>query len=296
MNMPLKPALIFLVLACGFALGQDNRPPATAPSLSEDQIRELIRQTAEKDMENDKRQRDYTYIQRDEEHRLDGKGQVKSTEVKTSEIMELYGEQIERLISKDDQPLSDKDAKKEEEKIQKIIDKRKNESADDRKKREEKEEKEREQNRQFVREVADAYNFKLSGIESPAGRDTYVIDGEPRPGYQAHLKEAKILPKFRFRAWIDKDESQWKKLDIQCIDTVSFGLFLARIHKGSRIVIEQTRVNDEVWLPQHIAVKVDVRVALLKNFDVEDDITFRDYKKFRTDTKIVPIGEVQEPH
>jgi hypothetical protein len=43
-------------------------------------------------------------------------------------------------------------------------------------------------------------------------------------------------------------------------------------------------------------VKVDVRVALLKDFDIEDDLTFRDYKKFRTDTKIVPIGEVQPPH
>ncbi len=294
MNMLLKPALIFLVLASGLALGQENAATNPAPSLSEDQIRQLIRQTAEKDMENDKRQRDYTYIQREEEHKLDGKGQVKSTETKTSEIMELYGEPVERLIAKDDKPLSDKDAKKEEEKIQKVIEKRKNESEEDRKKREAKEEKEREQNRQFVREVADAYNFHLAGIESLAGRDTYVIDGEPKPGYQAHLKEAKILPKFRFRAWIDKDESQWKKLDIQCIDTVSFGLFLARIHKGSRIIIEQTRINDEVWLPQHINVKVDARLALLKDFNVEDDITYRDYKKFRTDTKIVPIGELQQ--
>jgi len=297
MNMHVKFA-VALVLACAFALGQENQAPAaaataSAPSLTEDQIRELIRQTAEKDMENDKRQRDYTYIQREEEHKLDGKGQVKSTETKTSEIMELYGEPVERLIAKDDKPLSDKDAKKEEEKIQKVIDKRKNESAEDRKKREAKEEKEREQNRQFVREVADAYNFRLAGIESLSGRDTYVIDGEPKPGYQAHLKEAKILPKFRFRAWIDKDESQWKKLDIQCIDTVSFGLFLARIHKGSRIIIEQTRINDEVWLPQHINVKVDARLALLKDFNLEDDITYRDYKKFRTDTKIVPIGELQ---
>ena len=264
-----------------------------APSLSQDQIRELIRHTAENDMENDKRQRDYTYLQREEQHKLDGKGQVKSTEIKTSEIMELYGEQVERLISKDDKPLSDKDNKKEEEKIQKVIEKRKNESEHDRKKREEKEEKDREQNRQFVREVADAYNFHFAGIESLDGRDAYVIDGEPRPGYQAHLKEAKILPKFRFRAWIDKDESQWKKLDIQCIDTVSFGLFLARVHKGSRIIIEQTRINDEVWLPQHINVKVDVRLALLKDFNVEDDITYRDYKKFRTGTKIVPLGEAQ---
>jgi hypothetical protein len=296
MNMHVKFA-IALFLACAFALGRENQAPtttATAPSLSEDQIRELIRQTAEKDMENDKRQRDYTYIQREEEHKLDGKGQVKSTETKTSEIMELYGEPVERLVAKNDKPLSDKDAKKEEEKIQKVIEKRKNESEEDRKKREAKEEKEREENRQFVREVADAYNFRMAGIESLAGRDTYVIDGEPKPGYQAHLKEAKILPKFRFRAWIDKDESQWEKLDIQCIETVSFGLFLARIHKGSRIVIEQTRINDEVWLPQHINVKVDARLALLKDFNLEDDITYRDYKKFRTDTKIVPIGELQQ--
>jgi hypothetical protein len=299
MNMRVKPAL-FLLLACGFVLGQASPPPAatatvSAPTLSQDQIRELIRQTAEKDMENDKRQRDYTYIQRDEEHRLDGKGQVKSTETKTSEIMELYGEQVERLIAKDDKPLSDKDAKKEEGRIQKLIEKRKNESPEDRRKRDEKEAKDREQSRQFVREVADAYNFRFAGIESLSGRDTYVIDGEPRPGYQAHLKEAKILPKFRFRAWIDKDESRWKKLDIQCIDTVSLGLFLARIHKGSRILIEQTRVNDEVWLPQHVAVKIDVRLALLKNVNIEDDITYRDYKKFRTGTKIIPIGEAQQP-
>ena len=292
--------ILAIFLGLSSALAQNNPPPAppatlSAPSsLSEDQIRELIRQTAEKDLENDKRQRDYTYIQREEQHKLDGKGQVKSTETKTSEVMELYGEPVERLTAKDDKPLSDKDARKEEEKIQKLVDKRKNESPEGRRKREEKEEKDREQGRQFVREVADAYNFRLAGIESLSGRDTYVIDGEPRPGYQAHLKEAKILPKFRFRAWIDKDESQWKKLDIQCIDTVSFGLFLARFHKGSRIIIEQTRINDEVWLPQHVNVKVDVRLALLKDFNVEDDITYRDYKKFRIGTKIVPLGEASE--
>jgi len=289
MSMLVKPAFVLVLTLGGCALAHDN----PSPSLSQDQIRDLIRQTAANDMENDKRQRDYTYIQREEENHLDGKGQVKSTETKTSEVLEIYGEQVERLIAKDDKPLPEKDARKEEEKIQKVIDKRKNESEEERDKREKKEEKDREQDRQFVREVADAYNFTFVGIESLSGRDAYVIDGEPRPGYEPHLKEAKILPKFRFRAWIDKDESQWKKLDIQCIDTVSFGLFLARVHKGSRIIIEQTRINDEVWLPQHIAVKIDVRLALLKNFDVEDDITYHDYKKFRSDTKIIPVGEVQ---
>ena len=78
-----------------------------------------------------------------------------------------------------------------------------------------------------MREVADAYNFRMTRIETLDGRETYVVDAQPRPEYEPHLKEARMLPKFRFRAWIDKRESQWKKLDIQCIDTVSFGLVVA---------------------------------------------------------------------
>ncbi len=262
--------------------------------LSPDQIRALIRQAADKDIENDKKQREYTYIERSEEHKLDGNGQVKSSESKTREIMVLYGEHVERLIAKDDKPLSEKDATKEEERIRNLTDKRKNENEEQRKKRLAKEEKDREDGRKFVGEVADAYNFRLVGVENLEGRETYVIDAEPRPDYQPHLKEAKILPKFRFRVWIDQAESQWVKLDAECIDTVSLGWFLARVHKGSRLLLDQTRINDEVWLPRHVAIKVDVRVALLKNFNLEADVTYRDYKKFRTDTKILPAGELQE--
>lgn len=86
---------------------------------------------------------------------------------------------------------------------------------------------------------------------------------------------------------------QWVKLDIQCVDTVSVGLFLVRIHKGSNIQIEQTHVNNEVWLPRHVALKLDARV-IFKGLNVESNVTYRDYKKFRADTKIVPAGEGQE--
>jgi len=286
----------FLILAVSLlstAWGQQAPPPT--PSLTSDEIQQLIRKVADNDLANDKLQRNYTYLQREEQHRLDGKGRVSSTEIKTSEILEIYGEQVERLISKDDKPLSDKDAKKEEEKIQKLIDKRKDESAEDRKKREEREEKDREDSRKFVTEVADAYNFTFAGMETLDGRATYVIDAEPRPGYQPRMKDAKILTKLRGRIWIDKDESQLTRFDIQCIDTISFGLFLARIHKGTRIIYQQTRVNDEVWLPQHVSLKLDARVALLKEYNLDDDVTYRDYKKFRTDTKIVPVGEASQP-
>ena len=269
--------------------------PDAQGNLSQEQMVKLLRVVADKDMENDKRQRDYTYIERDVQKNLDGKGQAKSTEFKTYEVLEIAGEQVQRLIEKDDKPLDARESAKEEEKIQKVIDKRKNESDEERRKRAEKEDKEREEGRKFVTEIADAYVFKLVGTEDVGGREAWVIEGEPRRGFEPHMKGAKYLSKFRGRVWIDKAELQLAKMDIEAIDTVALGWFIARVHKGTRMMLEQTRVNDEVWLPRHVTFRVDARVALLKGYKIDGEQTYRDYKKFRTTSKIVGIGEVQEP-
>jgi hypothetical protein len=280
-------------------------PAATLPTpdltagpdgkLSAEQMQRLFQVVAEKDLANQKQVRDYTYIARQVQNKLDGKGQTKSTEVKTYEVLAIYGEQVQRLIAKDDKPLEGKEAAKEEEKIQKMIDKRKNESEQDRRKREEKELKEREDGRKFVREVADAYHFTMLGSELVGGREAWVFQGEPRPGFEPHMKESKFLSKFHGRVWIDKSDLQMAKLDVEALDTVSVGWVLARVHKGTRFMIEQTRVNEEVWLPRYLTFKVDARVALVKGFKVDGEETFRDYRKFRTTSKIVGMGEVQEP-
>jgi len=270
--------------------------PTSAPpeTLSQDQIKDLIRRVAENDMANDKKLRDYTYTEREETKKLNKKGEVSSTESKTSEVLQIYGETVEKLVAKNDKPLSEKEAGKEDERIQKIIDKRRNESDSEREKRIKKEEKDREDGREFVKEIADAYNFTLLGVEQINGRDAWVIQADPRPGYVPHKKEAKLLAKVVGKVWVDREESQWVRLDTRVTDTISFGLFLARLHEGTRVVVEQTRVNDEVWLPKHAAVHVDVRVALLKNFDVDLDVTDSDYKKFRTGARIIGMQEIKD--
>jgi len=307
----------FVLVWGGLAFGQQDQPPSTSAensgsastvsktaslpdltpdakgALSREQMRELFRVVADKDLENEKHQRDYTYLDREVERKLDTQGQIKTTEVKTYEILEIYGTPVRRLIEKNDKPLDSKEASKEDEKIQKIIDKRKNESDDARRKREEKELREREDGRKFVREVADAYDFTLVGTEAVGGREAWVIDGEPRPGFEPHMKESKFLSKFHGRVWIDKGDLQLARMDIEAIDTVSVGWVLARIHKGTRVMLEQTRVNDEVWLPRHVTFKLDARVALFKGFNIDGEQEYRDYKKFRTSSKIVRMGEVK---
>jgi hypothetical protein len=41
-----------------------------------------------------------------------------------------------------------------------------------------------------------------------------------------------------------------------------------------------------VWLPQHAEIKLDARIALLKEVSESIHLTYNDYRKFRTDTKI----------
>ena len=84
MTMHARFNLLLLILTVSLALGQNpSSSPATpepdlktdaSGSLSSQQIQDLFRKVADNDLENDKRQRDYTYMQREEQHRLDGKG------------------------------------------------------------------------------------------------------------------------------------------------------------------------------------------------------------------------------
>jgi hypothetical protein len=163
-------------------------------TLTNEQIKDLVRKSADHDLENDRKQRDYTYIQRAEMHFLEKDGDVKKTESETTEVMVLYGEQVERTIAKNDQPLPPKDAAKEEKKIQDLIEKRKNESDSDRQKRLAKKDKERDDSRRFVQEIADAFDFTFRGMENVSGHSTYVIDCAPRPATSRVRRNRSISP------------------------------------------------------------------------------------------------------
>ncbi len=253
---------------------------------------EIIRQAVEAGERNWKMARNYAFVEREEERELSSDGSRKKTESHTYDVTILEGEPYYRLIQKDDQPLPPKDEKKEQEKLDKSIREREKETPAERQKRLAKYEKNREEGRKFLREVTEAYDFKIEGEESIAGRPAWVIAATPRPGFKPTLRDAHILPKLRGKLWIDKEEYQWAKAEIEVIDTISFGLALIRIHKGSDLKFEAVRVNDEVWLPKRSFVRGSARLAYFKHLIGEDETTYRDYKKFQVESKIITGGEV----
>lgn len=85
------------------------------------------------------------------------------------------------------------------------------------------------------------------------------------------------------------------KVQGEVVGDISLGLFLARIHEGSRFTFEQVRLNNEIWMMRRLHVDASARVLLLSNRAVDLDETFSNYQKFTTRTKILPgVREVPQ--
>jgi hypothetical protein len=272
----------------------EAKPPELPPT---NDAKEIVRRSVEMDHRNWERAQNYTCTQREVEKRLGKKGEVKSTEIKTYDVNFYYGEEYSRLIQKNDQPLSEPEQKKEDEKLEKFLAKLRNQSEEEHEKKLAKEKREREQGRAFLRDVVNAYDFKLVGEETIDGADTWVIEATPRKDFHPTQPHADMLSKIKGKVWIEKKEYNWVKAEAESIDTISFGLFLARVHPGSRFSFEQTHLNNEVWLVRRLYINGGARLALLKNLSAEQEDTFSNYKKFVTSTRILPGKEVppQQP-
>ena len=247
----------------------------------------------QRDISNWEQEKNYTFIQRIAQRELNSDGNVKSNKSETEEIIFLYDQPYAHLIKRNDQPLSDSEARKVEKKLNDTMERRRTETASEREKRLADFEKHHREEHEFLLEVPDAYDFRIVGEETLNGRAAYVISGEPRPDFRPNVNAARVLPKLRPKLWIDKAEFQWLRMDADVIDTITWGGFLLRLHPGSHIEIEQTLVNNEVWLPLHAHIAFDARVALVKPIRLDIDAVFSDYKKFRAESKIIPVGEVE---
>ncbi|MGC2695487.1 MAG: hypothetical protein WA738_06820 [Candidatus Angelobacter sp.] len=250
--------------------------------------KEIVRRAIAADHKTVELARNYTCQQREVSKELDKHGNVKSTEIKTYDISFYYGEEYSRLIMIDDKPLSEKAQKKEDEKLEKFLAKYRNESEEERQRRQDKEKRKREENRDFVPDIINAYDFTIAGQEALEGADTWVIEATPRKDFKPTHPHGDILKKIKGKLWIDKKEYNWVRVEAEAIDTISFGLFLFRIHPGSHFNFQQLHLNNEVWLVRRFYINGGARIALLKNAAIEQEDVFSNYKKFSSSVTILP--------
>ena len=256
-------------------------------ALQAQDAREIVRKSIGLDQVNWLRMKDYTWIARETERHLDSNGQVKSESTKAWETIILYGEPHRRTIERDGKPLSADEQRKEQAKLDKSVVKLERETSEQRQRRLAGYDQRRAKEREFLREIPDLYDFRLEGEEKIDGHDVWAIRATPKTGYRPQRREAKPLQKIKGKLWIDKAEYQFVRLEAETTDTISYGLFVARLNPGAKLVFEQTRVNDEVWLPKREFVSGSGRLGLLKKIAMTQEIQWSNYRKFQVESKVV---------
>ena len=253
--------------------------------------REIVRRSIELDQVNWLRMADYTWVGRDHERHFDAHGRVTSDHREAWESLILDGQPFRRMLERDGKPLPPDELKKQQQKFDQATAKLEKESPAEKERRAAEYEKRRRRERAFLREIPDAFDLKLEGSDTIDGQDVWVVSGTPKAGYRPKSREAAALLKVRGKMWIEKKGYQWVRVEGETTDTISFGVFLARLHPGARLVFEQERVNDEVWLPKRFYVSGSGRIGLVKRLAEDDEITWNDYKKFRVESTLRPAGQ-----
>lgn len=259
--------------------------------LTAEDVREIIGRGVALYERNSQLSRNYTFLERQEVRELDRSGHLKSRKIETWDITLLDGSPYRRLVARNDQPLAADEQRAEEEKLRVSNEERRKETADERAQRLARWQRRIDRQREPVRELLDAFDFILAGEQQLGGRWVYRIDATPRPGYQPKSQFASFFPKVKLSLWIDKQDYQAARIEMETLDTISFGGFLVRVAKGTHLAIEQTLVNNEVWLPKQVLLTAAARILLLKGFNRELAFTFSDYKKFQVDSRVVAVAE-----
>lgn len=260
---------------------------STMALLAEVDVREIIRRAVAADERNWKVARNYGFSERVDARRVDTQGRLKSKNVQIYDVMLLEGSPYRRLAGRDDRPLPPGDEKKEQEKLARSIAERRKENVAQRALRLAEYERRPEWQRDAWHELPDAFDFRLVAEEMRDGNSQYVIQATPRQGYQARSRTAKVLVQLQGKLWIDKQDYHVVKAELEVVDTISVGLFLFRLAKGSRAAFEQTRVNDEVWLPRSVRVFASARLGLLKVLHIEQEVTYSECREFQTGSLVI---------
>ena len=249
--------------------------------------REIIRHAVAADELNWRIARNYTFLQRVELRRLDAQGRMKISEVRTYDVTLQQGTPYRQLVQRDDRPLAATEEKREQECLAKSIAERRQETEAERARRLSAYERRPDWQREAWNELPDAFDFRLAGEGGLDGHRSFIIEAMPRPGYQPRSSTAKVFRSIKGRFWVDQRDRQIVKVEVEVIDTISVGLFLVRVAKGSHATLEMTSALDGVWLPDRLQVSASARLGLLKALRIEQTTHYSRYSSVPADARAI---------
>lgn len=272
--------------------GSQFDPPAAAEALN---VPELLRAISRNQDQIEDRFSEYSFLQKETNREINGKGEIKK---ETSQVFEVFPianrEPILKLISDNGIPLSTERAAKEQKRVEEEFlkaerDRDKNEA------REQKRRTERMRKRAGKNEeeddVAISQFLKVCEFVAPRrerfrDREAIVFDFRARPGFRPSNRQEDLISKLVGVVWIDPTDKQIIRLEARLAEGFKMaGGLLFSLRPGASMAMEQTRMNEGIWLPRLAQINLSMKVLLFGGGDLNKTIEWSDYKHFSGDVR-----------
>jgi len=276
------PIILSVVLLLPAApLAQDARPLPDRTSFLAETVKRL--------RSNDLVLSQYVFRQTETRVSRDSSGRAKQTDVKVYEVFPAPEHELtyRRLILQNGVRPPDLDRKDRQQaaKVKKWADQREREGVGARAARERKQAEAERHEAALVDEVLALYRITMTGREWIAGRPAIAFTLDPRPDYKPKTDEADIIRKFKGRAWIDEEDHELARLEMEVPAPVSIGLgIIARLYTGSHATVERQKVDGQTWLPSRSHFVGSGRILLVRRIDIDQLTEYGDYKRVTADT------------
>lgn len=237
----------------------------------------------------------YTYTESIVKREIDARGQAIEKESNTYELTFYKGNRIRRLIARNGKPLSAGDEADENRRVEKRINEIEKRMAE--KERRAVRERDVEQSTggspdpERGQRVSIADLLRGSKLVNPRreryrSHEVIVFDFEPLPGYKQRKNYEKFFGKTAGAIWVDPIDKQVARVDARLVESYKVGGgLLASMREGASFVLEQERVNNEIWLPTRMDINLGLRVLLVKGITVNQTISFGNYRRFSVDAE-----------
>ncbi|HXD32992.1 MAG TPA: hypothetical protein VN643_17845 [Pyrinomonadaceae bacterium] len=261
-------------------------PPAAVTAVD---VVSLMRAVGRNQDEVEKRVNEYSFVQKETEREINGRGELKKETVKVYEVFPIaHQEPVMKLISENGVALTGEKAAKEEKRVIEELEKAERDQDKNQQKAERRKEERRkkagkghEDEEPGISQFLMVCEFVSPRHESFRGRDAVVFDFRPRPGFKPANRAESLISKLVGVVWIDPADKQVMRLEARLAEGFKMGGgLLLSVRPGAAVVMEQTRMVEGVWLPSFAQVNLSVKVLLFGGGDINQTVEWSDYRHF----------------
>jgi hypothetical protein len=270
--------------------GREAEAPARKPDTPDKPLPDipaLMRDVESNQRKAEALEKDYLYRSVETEQELDSHGNVKKTTVTEADHYWLNGVPVHRIVRKDGKDLTPAELAKENDRIDK-------DAAKARERRDKADAQGKETDPGGHEEITVSRLLELGAFTNPRrvqlnGRPAIVVDYTGDPHAKTHNRAEDVIREMAGTAWVDEQDHVLARVEGRFVNSYKIaGGLIADVKKDTHFTFEQTKVNNEVWLPARIDAQGAFRALLFVSFNGSIHVTESDYRKFRTSATILP--------